>query len=474
MNKLRIVDVVRDYLNKKDNKKYTTGELTELITQSYPDFNKESVRRTIRQVANGSDDDKIKITSNKKIKSYFVSDGRYYFETPHGKFDLSVESIDKLFYEYSEHGLNYTQNQIIRKYNFEIWQWNAIKSQLWLFKKSHIFSPYTVENTPKEELGIMIEDKMESLFDDVGYQVEKKYHDTLNKRYLSVIKEFEKEKNSVNRIISELFDLLQDAEIKPIVLKSHTSNKEIINIFIGDIHYGLKNDDDLLQDYSYSVIEEKLQKIAGLVNSIGAESVNIFFVGDFIESFSGTNHPDSWKSLDKDGYGSKLVIKCYKSMVEFISNIANVKNIYGIAGNHDRASSSNKEDTHGFIADIIFEFLKVSFMNKINVEYNDVLISQAFDNINYIITHGHHKISNINPAELILKYGEPNMFNIMVQGHWHERRVKRDSEMFRDLVCPSIMPGNRYSLNSGYSTSPGFLVIKNNGSGKPIVSDYSL
>jgi phage terminase large subunit GpA-like protein len=136
---------------------------------------------------------------------------------------LPVEFIDTLFYYYSSNGLGYSQTQMINKFNLKTWEWNSIKSRLSLTKLSHIFSPYTVENTPKDQLGNMIEEKMNKLFSQVGYQVEEKYNKTLLKTYKKKLTELTDQELQIQTIITELADLLPTIEFPASLLLIFTS-----------------------------------------------------------------------------------------------------------------------------------------------------------------------------------------------------------------------------------------------------------
>lgn len=414
----------------------------------------------------------IKTTNDQK---YEINNNHYQWETSKGSISFSVEFIDNLFYEYSEHGLNMSQTEIINKYNLQVWEWTSIKGVLWLFKKSNIFSPYTVEHTPKEELDAMIREKMDKLFKNTGYQVEQQYNKALLKKYKQTIKTETQKELQLQTLIAELTDLIPQCEVKPVKLTIEGDlRSRVVNIFLFDIHFGAENNDTRLPIYSVEKTEEYLVKIAKLVNELKASEVNVFFGGDQIESFTGLNHQDSWKGLEKGYHGANLVIECYKSIVKFISSLVNVKAIYAVPGNHDRATDRKEIDGEGYIAEIIFELVNQAFKGEIEVIYDKRIISKLIDGISYIMSHGHLKLTDMNPAELILEYGNPFKYNLLASGHWHERRIKKDSKNFRQLVCPSLFPGNNYSVNLGYSTQPGFIVVENNGNDKPIIIDYAL
>lgn len=406
---------------------------------------------------------------------YTVNDSGYTFEARKGTFTLSVELIDNLFYEYSEHGLNMQSTELIRKHRLEVWQWYAIKNALRLYKKSHIFSPYTVEITPTDQIQSMVDDKMGNLVKDINYQVVKSYQHTIHKQYKDVIRKQSLRDYEIETIITELQDWLPTCNIVPQVPIAIDNTGDEISVFISDIHFGGENKGSRLSMFSPEVLETVFDQIAKIINQQKSKKVNIFFAGDFIETFSGLNHMDSWQGVAEGYWGAEVVKKCYKFLLRFISKVNNVVKILGVAGNHDRASASNKEDTTGFIADLIFEFLRISLSEKIEVLFDKRLISQEIDDICIIMTHGHEKISNMNASELILEYGMQYKFNLLVSGHLHNRQIKNDSKNLRQIVLPSIIPGNNYSQGAGYSSAQsGFVIVKNNGFGKINLTDYSL
>jgi hypothetical protein len=93
----------------------------------------------------------------------------------------------------------------------------------------------------------------------------------------------------------------------------------------------------------------------------------------------------------------------------------------------------------------------------------------------------------MSTPEMSWAYGEQGKFNFVMEGHLHSRIQKLnaktvqnfkiiddDNKDCRRQVCPSLFTGNTYSEQGGWSTTPGFLITESNGSGKPIVHDYSL
>lgn len=423
-----------------------------------------------------------------------VSAEHYHWKAGRGEIDLPVAMIDQLFYDYSEYGLNLTQTEVINKYNLKVWQWHSIKRTLELFKKSNIFSPWTVQETPPEQLNAMLKEKMEGLTNNFGYQVVQQYNKAIIKKYKDVVKEEVGKKLERDTLLLELQDLIPPAirEIKPRLSIAPSGHSHILNSFLFDIHYGAEtrtrdehkavfsradrkaHETANLPNYSPEKCEEMLDEIARQINAQGAKEVHLFFGGDNIETFTGLNHTDSWKGIAKGYYGSQLVIKTFKALMKFINQVNNVKSIHAVPGNHDRASEKSDVDGQGYIAEIIFELIRLSYGSQIPVNYQEKVVSEHIDGIQYIMTHGHLKLTNVPAAELVLEYGDQACFNLLLSGHLHNRKTRMDSKNFRHLVCPSLFPGNDYSVNNGWHSCPGAILAYNNGNGKPRIIDIPL
>lgn len=485
MDEFKPGEYLREYFSKNKNIfQLSTTEIiekllsTDKIIAKYYENRRESLRRTINNIKSK---DFITVTNNapKKIKTpYQVVGDKHYFNPIKGSFSLPNELVDKLFYSFSKHGLNLSTTQMINEFNLEPWQWHAIKNSLELYKLSNIFSPHTVNKTDPETMKQMIRDKMDERINTLGFIVENEYNNSIIKKYKDVIKKSTTKDLELTSLINELVDLLPQVKInkKKCCSESHIVSDEVLVCTISDIHFGLNNaNSDISPSYSTETTKESLDKIVTEINSHNAKEVHILNLGDIIESFQGNNHIGSWKGLESGYYGSRLVIECYQLFVNFLSQINNLKSYNQVAGNHDRSSSDRNEDQEGFISRIIFEFIKNSFQDSdIDFEYNDLLISKKIGNINYIMTHGHLGISKMSPGELILEYAEDTkLFTILLQGHKHDRQIKKDHKMFRDIIVPAIMPGNNYSITSGFSGTSGFMIIKERYN-KPLIMDYSL
>jgi predicted phosphodiesterase len=172
-------------------------------------------------------------------------------------------------------------------------------------------------------------------------------------------------------------------------------------------------------------------------------------------------------------HGAKVIILALEIIEEFIGQINNVASVLGISGNHDRYSSSNKEDTQGQIAEVLFYMLKRLYSNYFNIEHDDLIMSKRIDCINYIITHGDKKIIK-DGKQAIIDYGDSTIYNVILSGHLHTRIIDADERSYRWIHCPSIFTGNNYSEANGWQTTPGVLLIYNQGNDLPTIEDISL
>ena len=277
------------------------------------------------------------------------------------------------------------------------------------------------------------------------------------------------------------------------ILKKHLkgrkkiSNKKKVSTKIGviplaDFHIGayirglIKT-----PDFDIDRISDMLDEIAEIVNSLEYSEVHIVILGDVIESFTGTNHPSTWKELMYKGHGSNIIIMAYELLLSFFKRITNLHSIYLVSGNHDRITSSKREDTKGEVIELIAYFLNKEL--ETIIKYNSLLLTEVIDNICYIFTHGHHNFTKKSLEHIIWKYGKQGHFNLVLQGHWHTRKSKvpvintetiySDSGDYRGITCPSIFTGNYYSETAGFTSSAGFLIVQNQHN-KPAVFDIPL
>lgn len=254
-------------------------------------------------------------------------------------------------------------------------------------------------------------------------------------------------------------------------------------VVLSDLHIGAEISRSAInQHFDVGTVIDRLQEAAAVINARNYESVSVCLLGDFIESFTGLNHASTWHELSKNGFGVEVVITAYTVLHNFLNSIHNCTGVYMVSGNHDRVSTKLDQDPQGSVASLLAFML--DHKSPLNVSYNPLILPVEIDGIYYILTHNHYNISKGDIGKAFWEYGKQGMYNIMLGGHYHSRKGNRvytqvdtvmiDQANYRQIAVPPIFTGNFYSESNGWSSSAGFVIIENNGKGKPNVHDYSL
>lgn len=273
-----------------------------------------------------------------------------------------------------------------------------------------------------------------------------------------------------------------DKELSKVYVYKETSfnnNKEAV-LKWSDLHFGAYIRNLVITpDFDDEILYKGLIQSVEDTNFYGFKKVHVHINGDLIESFSGLNHVNSWMSLDKDKIGAKAVKLCTDLLHKVLSRINNLGLIKIVAGNHDRISKANDEDVKGGVAELIAWGLELL---GYDVEFHPLIITHKVDDINHINLHGHFGISKRSTEEILWKYGEKGCFNFIFEGHLHSiiqklstskeknfKTIKNDGIDKRRMHLPSFFTGNYYSESLSYESNAGYVLVWNNGKGKPQV-----
>lgn len=427
--------------------------------------------------------DSVTAIEQEEKPKFIVKSGNVEWKYRHGIMEIPIETLDQIFYEYSVHGLNLSQVKIQNKHGFNAIQWQSFKRTFDLVKDSDVFSPYTLSLYSEKEQCDMIASKIaekyspKNMRDVIVYEDEKQR----KKAYDSAIKESSKIDLRRQQFETELLDYvsLLPKTISLPITKASKIDDAIIHVC--DLHIGSEIDEVkqnghvIQQAFNSDIALERLLKIADDANEKQAKNITVVINGDIIETFTGLNHINSWKGIDKRyGYGTKATIKAIEILDKFIQRIHNCSKVILISGNHDRTTSNNSEDVDGEIIYWVHFTLKAMFGKYINVEFATDIASHKVGSVGFLFTHGHLGLSKKDPSNIVLDYGfGEHIYHMIVEGHLHTRKVKHDSLNRRVVVAPSIFTGNNYSKQGGWSTLPGYLFFFTKGS-YPIVYDIPI
>lgn len=285
----------------------------------------------------------------------------------------------------------------------------------------------------------------------------------------------------------EVKEILKEEFSKIIKVESNVVNgNKIANIILADLHLGAYIDGLVnTKNYSIPILIEYLENIVSVTNKLKYKEVNVLFLGDMIESFTGLNHKNSWKGLQKGMIGAEVIKFSVNILHEkLLSKINNLKMIKLVAGNHDRLTSDKDEDTDGGACDLIAFGLQ---LRGYNVEFHSTVISSEIDGINYVLLHGHKGISKKATKDICWDFGKKGIYNVILEGHLHSiiqklsvnlkgkyNIIKDDSVDHIRMNARSLFTGNGYSEDLGYTSNAGFSIITNNGKGLPNINNILL
>lgn len=392
-----------------------------------------------------------------------------------------VADVDEMFYSYSVHGLNLSQVQMMQDFGLSMWEWNTLKARLFLQKQSNVFSPHTVALTPAKELEAMMEAKMARRYERQGPLIERAHRNAAVKQLNKVLAEKEGRDTRLQQLVSELADLLPAVKYRYVARAPRATNgPEHLVFTLADPHVGAQVKKLLnAPRYNREVLYQYADQLIERINARGAANVYLAGLGDYAESFTGLSHINSWLQMDNEVVRAGAVRACVEFFAYLVEGINNLKEIWGVSGNHDRTSSDKKEDSRGEAADIIFMFLEERYAKVgIVIHYRYDLLVREVDGICYILGHSHlNMLANEKKAiETIGRHRIPGLYCVLLSAHLHTRIVKLDSDDCRWVFAPSFFTGNNYSSDGGWSTLAGFLTIENAGgsSGFPRIIDEPL
>ena len=409
--------------------------------------------------------------------NYSFNNGVYSWKSRGVGYEIDKDLADKLFFEFSSHGLALSQAEVRLKNGLSLREWYSLKGRLQLYKDSDILSPESRKDYTDDEYRKLAAKKI----NDLNTYRKRAVIDEYTKYHVNNAKKWRDKANekTFNQefIVSELAEWL-DKQACTIKLSSENlaaKGKPIVAA-TADWHFGAGIDKKYTNpDYNPVIVRKLVNKFVDSINERMASGVTVVLDGDFIESWMGLNHPDSWQSIEKGHIGAVVVEKVIENMLEpIIRGVHNLDKIIAVGGNHDRGTNNNKEDNLSQVAGVIFYFLQ-RFYPNIEITYDPYCIDFDAYGLHYIVQHGYHSAAYKGKQAgdaLVNDYGSPDLFNVVLTGDKHTRGVLMDSWNRRHLKIPPMFTGNFYSTTKGFSAVSGCLFIEEED-GLPQVIDKS-
>lgn len=296
---------------------------------------------------------------------------------------------------------------------------------------------------------------------------------------------------SLEEGISKVLKVIEKYSPKP--LRTTVGDKKHIVASMADFHIGA-DITSLVRtpDFNVEILLKYINFCVDKINSYNASKVSINLLGDFYESISGMNHENTFKSLGKDLWGANVIIIANEIIAtHLLGKINNLVQVNMISGNHDRMTATNKLDNTGEGAKILWHMLRKDFP-LLEINYSNSVLTKEIDGINYILTHGDKSLSKKEISKVVFDYGDPNLFNLLLEGHLHTRKtvkaltqkakfyeevevVSLDEMNYRKINVASLFTGNFYSESLGFAGNAGMTISFNNQySSKPEVHDITI
>ena len=393
-------------------------------------------------------------------KKYEVVGTDYILYGRNRTFRLSVESVDRIFKDYSKFGGNLTEEEILRKYKLVPEAWHLLKRALRLYKASNVISPHTAESVTEEELDHKVEEATGVHFDVVK-----------EKMIVSHRKRFEKEAKDALRLRENLtyfLDLLKDYVSKcgnvPASLPelSEAPAPGEVSVFLSDTHF---------RNGKFDEVNARLSELADEALANPAGKVNIFFLGDLAEALCPELMHDS--QIPSMGFHNtfETIMSVVTSLKAFISKIASKKlvSFHGIGGNHDRVSRLHDQDIRRTGALVIFEFVKQAYErvenSRVEVSYyTEKINTVGSGNLNYVFHHGDDGFSNRKPEEILWKNGRNDRYNVVVHGDKHTLKMQETKNGMM-IGVPALCGQGEYDKRLDLHSEPGAVIISENRHG---------
>jgi metallophosphoesterase superfamily enzyme len=405
----------------------------------------------------------LNVSIKKTDEKYTVSGNNISWDYKRGVIELTIDALDYLFYQYSKHGLNMSAVQCQNSLGFDALQWQSVKRTFDLVKDSDVFSPYTLSQYSGKDQCDMIASKIAEKYEAHNLRNIIAYEDNkqTKKAYEKAVKESAKSDYKRQQFENGLLEYITESKLAPLVQKSSDVKVGNAIVHVCDLHVGADIEAERnLPAYNVPILKKKLASVAKDANSRKAKNVTLVINGDLIETFTGLNHINSWKNIDKKyGYGVNATIQAIEVLTKFISSVNNVSEVILTSGNHDRVTTDNKEDVTGEVVQWVHFVLNARFKNKIKIVWSKDVASREIDGMGFVFTHGHLALSKKNPELLVNQYGFVGKFNIVLMAHLHTRKVLADSMMYRVIHAPSMFTGNDYSKGLGFTSLSGYLFI---------------
>lgn len=317
-----------------------------------------------------------------------------------------------------------------------------------------------------------------------NHSVEEAAESIIKKSYdTSFIKTFEtvKEKDyvkksrllwSANVFLEHVQTFIEWYKPHPIVVSNVTriyNRPSSLVIALTDLHIGKQGTD---------LVINRLDKIASDIISQSIETVEIFCLGDLVETLTQWGMHD-WQIEEMDNvYGFNLLLKTVSIFENFLMRLSAqgiVVKFHGLSWNHDRMTKDRDWDKARMWGLVIYELIKRGLSNQPNIHINivqDYITTVDIDHVRYILAHGDMaRVPSRKGSDLAWNHGSTAAdHNVIMHGHLHNVAISEEKGITK-IGLPGLAGTDTYATKElDLHSEPGYVQIVKNEFGSVDVS----
>jgi len=278
-------------------------------------------------------------------------------------------------------------------------------------------------------------------------------------------KKLNQEKQEINKFVKRFanFELIIEAIQEGIeklpqlqygqIYNVNSGTKELVTL-LSDIHYGEKDAVLPINEYDFTIIEERLVKYFSEIKKIAInhsiKKINLCILGDLVTNFNIFKSQLCQTDLDV----ISQIIKLSEILSRLINDVGNefIVNINYVLGNHGRVSYELAKSTN--YERLVIEFMKLRLKDNGNINFNTPDNLNGFwDTLkvfqyNYLLIHGDQiveKNASYRLKDMVEELGTPVTEILSAHKH-HSGEEELFSNGYGILSNGSIIGGNTYSF----------------------------
>ena len=381
-------------------------------------------------------------SSNSK---YTIYDDVIIFHLPHREYSFPIEIVDKWFQLYTTEDM--TIDSMAQHFGLPKSDMSSMMKAVNLTKKSPSRAPWVIASAV--DFDQLTEDTLSLMV----ASFEAKKNSKITEEYKRLSSEENEHKKRVELIKA------YSAENQPEVLPFEISvdDAAAMVIICTDWHIGFKG-----ANFNLTIAKDRItryaHKIIDFIQIWAPSSLNLYFLGDIIDSPSGDMYPN--QKREQDVFDHEQVVEAANIMVSFITLISKFHEdivCHMVSGNHGKTYEN-----------IVYEWVKSACSNLAEfniVEREDIVVCDNSIPGWTVLAHHGEKLNSPEKIKNIIDDEPIRNKQIFIQGHEHHFEVSEFGRHKMKVKSGSIVGGNYYAKSNGWNSCPSQTIIVINEDG---------